>query len=120
MQSSCAVTASLRCNGVLLLLPGQTHCGLCLLVFVFSATSHAGNTCELCGLQVTLDFRLELPQVAVIGSQSSGKSSVLEALVCVAPEFFWLLASHQTAFSVFSDMVVTCAPGWQRLLAQGP
>lgn len=32
-------------------------------------------------LQVTLDFRLELPQVAVIGSQSSGKSSVLEALV---------------------------------------
>ena len=32
-------------------------------------------------LQVTLDFNLELPQVAVIGSQSSGKSSVLEALV---------------------------------------
>ena len=33
------------------------------------------------GSQVTLDFKLELPQVAVIGSQSSGKSSVLEALV---------------------------------------
>lgn len=32
-------------------------------------------------LQVTLDYKLELPQVAVIGSQSSGKSSVLEALV---------------------------------------
>lgn len=32
-------------------------------------------------LQVALDFRLDLPQVAVIGSQSSGKSSVLEALV---------------------------------------
>lgn len=32
-------------------------------------------------LQVSLDFRLDLPQVAVIGSQSSGKSSVLEALV---------------------------------------
>ena len=27
------------------------------------------------------DFRLPLPQVAVVGSQSSGKSSVLEALV---------------------------------------
>lgn len=32
-------------------------------------------------LQVTLDFKLALPQVAVVGSQSSGKSSVLEALV---------------------------------------
>ena len=32
-------------------------------------------------MQVTLDFKLELPQVAVVGSQSSGKSSVLEALV---------------------------------------
>lgn len=32
-------------------------------------------------MQVTIDFRLDLPQVAVVGSQSSGKSSVLEALV---------------------------------------
>lgn len=32
-------------------------------------------------MQVTLDFKLDLPQVAVVGSQSSGKSSVLEALV---------------------------------------
>jgi ABC-type transport system involved in cytochrome bd biosynthesis fused ATPase/permease subunit len=31
--------------------------------------------------QVTSDFKLELPQVAVVGSQSSGKSSVLESLV---------------------------------------
>lgn len=28
-----------------------------------------------------MDFTLDLPQVAVVGSQSSGKSSVLEALV---------------------------------------
>lgn len=32
-------------------------------------------------LQVTVDLKLNLPQVAVVGSQSSGKSSVLEALV---------------------------------------
>jgi len=31
--------------------------------------------------QVTVDLKLSLPQVAVVGSQSSGKSSVLEALV---------------------------------------
>ena len=30
---------------------------------------------------MTLDFKLDLPQIAVVGSQSSGKSSVLEALV---------------------------------------
>ena len=35
----------------------------------------------LLAVQVTLDLKLELPQVAVVGSQSSGKSSVLEALV---------------------------------------
>lgn len=28
-----------------------------------------------------MDLKLDLPQVAVVGSQSSGKSSVLEALV---------------------------------------
>ncbi|GFH10905.1 dynamin-type G domain-containing protein, partial [Haematococcus lacustris] len=31
--------------------------------------------------QVTVDLKLSLPQVAVVGSQSSGKSSVLESLV---------------------------------------
>ena len=35
----------------------------------------------LCKLQANAEFRLDLPQVAVVGSQSSGKSSVLEALV---------------------------------------
>ena len=39
----------------------------------------ADSSCA--GAQVTLDFKLDLPQVAVVGSQSSGKSSVLEALV---------------------------------------
>ena len=34
-------------------------------------------------MQVTVDLKLTLPQVAVIGSQSSGKSSVLESLVGV-------------------------------------
>lgn len=33
------------------------------------------------GLQLSSDVKLDLPQIAVVGSQSSGKSSVLEALV---------------------------------------
>lgn len=32
-------------------------------------------------LQLSPDLKLDLPQIAVVGSQSSGKSSVLEALV---------------------------------------
>lgn len=32
-------------------------------------------------LQLSSDVKLDLPQIAVVGSQSSGKSSVLEALV---------------------------------------
>ena len=50
----------------------------------YSAQRTAALTVLLGGVQVTLDFKLELPQVAVIGSQSSGKSSVLEALVASA------------------------------------
>ena len=40
--------------------------------------SHFASTT---GSQANAEFRLDLPQVAVVGSQSSGKSSVLEALV---------------------------------------
>lgn len=32
--------------------------------------------------QVSVEVKLDLPQIAVVGSQSSGKSSVLEGLVC--------------------------------------
>eukprot|EP00798_Chlamydomonas_sp_ICE-L_P011574 gene11574-34273_t len=35
--------------------------------------------------QVTIDLKMSLPQVAVVGSQSSGKSSVLEALLVKTP-----------------------------------
>lgn len=40
------------------------------------ATSPAPTT-----VQLSADVKLDLPQIAVVGSQSSGKSSVLEALV---------------------------------------
>lgn len=36
-------------------------------------------------LQLSPDLKLDLPQIAVVGSQSSGKSSVLEALVRRSP-----------------------------------
>lgn len=39
------------------------------------------NLLSICLSQVSQDARLDLPQIAVVGSQSSGKSSVLEALV---------------------------------------
>ena len=45
--------------------------------------AHAAYPLSYC-VQVTLDFKLALPQVAVVGSQSSGKSSVLEALVSIS------------------------------------
>ena len=52
---------------------GHAICGNALLLLSTAVTFF--------GLQVALDFKLALPQVAVVGSQSSGKSSVLEALV---------------------------------------
>jgi len=43
--------------------------------------AHATDTNTTVRAQVTVDLKLALPQVVVVGSQSSGKSSVLEALV---------------------------------------
>lgn len=65
----------IACYGVLLLESGA-HC----IILHDASALRRTKTCVLC-LQVSLDFKLDLPQVAVIGSQSSGKSSVLESLV---------------------------------------
>ncbi len=47
---------------------------------LISVLAHVPLTLCSC-LQLSSDVKLDLPQIAVVGSQSSGKSSVLEALV---------------------------------------
>ena len=80
------------------------------------------TACEYCAFsaQVTLDLKLELPQVAVVGSQSSGKSSVLEALVmpalpCVFAVMHALLLSKiqpemSNASEFFLQRFIRCLP----------
>jgi chromosome segregation ATPase len=63
---------------------------------------------------VSVDLKLGLPQVAVVGSQSSGKSSVLEALVsCSGSGAYAHMRASRQRTTAHSPMLAALAlAGW--------